>query len=196
MPCKLGISLDRCSLATLAIKALCLTQRNILTMNYAKQIEIDEFSIKYQDDILNLIVNIQQKEFGIDITAADQPDLCDIKDFYQKDKGNFWVALFNKEVVGTVSLLDIGHDQAALRKMFVNQGYRGKKYKVALALLNTLLNWVQLNGFREIYLGTTPKFLAAHRFYEKNGFNEIAKTSLPIDFPIMKVDTKFYKYEL
>jgi hypothetical protein len=41
-------------------------------MNYAKQIEIDEFSIKYQNDILNLIVNIQQKEFGIDITAADQ----------------------------------------------------------------------------------------------------------------------------
>ena len=82
-------------------------------MNYSKQIEIDEFSIKYQDDILDLIVNIQQKEFGIDITATDQPDLCDIKDFYQKDKGNFWVALFNKEVVGTVSLLDIGHDQAA-----------------------------------------------------------------------------------
>jgi N-acetylglutamate synthase-like GNAT family acetyltransferase len=165
-------------------------------MDYTNQIEIDEFSIKYQSDILNLIVNIQQKEFGIDITAADQPDLCDIKDFYQKDKGNFWVALFNKEVIGTVSLLDIGHDQAALRKMFVNQGYRGKKYQVALALLNTLLNWAKVHKTREIYLGTTPKFLAAHRFYEKNGFNEIAKTSLPKAFPIMKVDTKFYKYEL
>ena len=165
-------------------------------MNDANQIEIDEFSIKYQHDILNLIVNIQQKEFGIDISAADQPDLCDIKDFYQKDKGNFWVALFNKEVIGTVSLLDIGHGQVALRKMFVNQEYRGKKYQVALALLNTLLNWAQLHKINEIYLGTTPKFLAAHRFYEKNGFNEIAKTSLPRAFPIMKVDTKFYKYEL
>ena len=83
-----------------------------------------------------------------------------------------------------------------LRKMFVNQGYRGKNYQVALELLNTLLNWAQLNKFREIYLGTTPKFLAAHRFYEKNGFNEITKTFLPKAFPIMKVDTKFYKYEL
>ncbi len=165
-------------------------------MDYANQIVIDKFSIKYQNDILNLIVNIQQKEFDIDITAADQPDLCDIKDFYQKDKGNFWVALFNKEVVGTVSLLDIGHDQAALRKMFVNQGYRGKKYQVAFLLLNTLLNWAQLHKIREIYLGTTPKFLAAHRFYEKKGFNKIAKTSLPSAFSIMKVDTKFYKYEL
>ncbi|GAB6146258.1 GNAT family N-acetyltransferase [Desulfocicer niacini] len=162
----------------------------------ANQIEVDEFAIKYQNDILNLIVNIQQKEFGIDITAADQPDLCDIKDFYQKGKGNFWVALFNKEVIGTISLLDIGHNQVSLRKMFVNQGYRGKKYQAALTLLNTLLNWAQLHKIREIYLGTTPKFLAAHRFYEKNGFNEIAKTSLPSAFPIMKVDTKFYKYEL
>jgi len=106
------------------------------------------------------------------------------------------VALFNKEVVGTVSLLDIGHKQAALRKMFVNKKYRGKQYQVALALLNTLLNWAQLNDIREIYLGTTSKFLAAHNFYEKNGFNEIAKKYLPLSFPIMKVDTKFYKFEL
>lgn len=41
-------------------------------MDYANQIEIDEFSIKYQNDILNLIVNIQQKEFGIDITMAER----------------------------------------------------------------------------------------------------------------------------
>ncbi|MDD9303984.1 MAG: GNAT family N-acetyltransferase [Desulfobacter sp.] len=165
-------------------------------MNYTNQIEIDEFSMKYEDDILNLIVNIQQKEFGIDITAADQPDLCNIKGFYQVNKGNFWVALFNKKMVGTVSLLDIGHKQAALRKMFVNKRYRGNKYQVAQALLHTLLNWAQSNGIREIYLGTTPKFLAAHSFYGKNGFNEIAKRYLPSSFPIMKVDNKFYKYEL
>ena len=171
-------------------------KKKIATMNYANQIEIDEFSIKYQDDVLNLIVNIQQKEFGIDITAADQPDLCKIKDFYQINKGNFWVALFNKKVVGTVSLLDIGHEQAALRKMFVDKEYRGEKYQVAHALLSALLNWAQSNDIREIYLGTTPKFLAAHRFYEKNGFKEIAKKCLPRTFPIMKVDTKFYKLAL
>lgn len=70
------------------------------------------------------------------------------------------------------------------------------KYQIALVLLNTLLNWAQSNKIREIYLGTTPKFLAAHRFYEKKGFNEISKKYLPSSFPIMKVDTKFYKYEL
>jgi hypothetical protein len=47
---------------------------------------------------------------------------------------------------------------------------------------------------REIYLGTTAKFLAAHRFYEKNGFEELLQSELPARFPLMSVDTKFYRY--
>ena len=165
-------------------------------MNNSKQIEIKVFSSEYQEDVIDLIVGIQQKEFGIAVTAEDQPDLCDIKDFYQKDKGNFWVALFNEKVIGTISLLDIGNQQTALRKMFVDQTFRGKRYQVALMLLDTLLKWARANSIKEVYLGTTPKFLAAHRFYEKNGFNEITENILPSTFPIMKVDTKFYKFEL
>ncbi|MBF0377817.1 MAG: GNAT family N-acetyltransferase [Desulfamplus sp.] len=160
------------------------------------KIEIDEFSSEYQNEILNLIVNIQQREFGIPITAKEQPDLCNIGEFYQKGKGNFWVALCDKKVIGTISLLDIGNKKAALRKMFVNEKFRGEKFKVALLLLNTLLQWSRANNIDEIYLGTTPKFLAAHRFYEKNGFTEIMKNDLPTSFPIMSVDTKFYKINI
>lgn len=166
-----------------------------MMMNKSEQIRIDEFSSEYQEDILNLIVNIQQKEFGIAITAKDQPDLSSIKEFYQKGKGNFWVALLDKKPVGTISLLDIGGDQAALRKMFVDKSYRGPTYRVASKLLEALLKWSESKGIKEIYLGTTSRFLAAHRFYEKNGFHEITTGSLPNAFPIMKVDTKFYKFE-
>lgn len=165
-------------------------------MDDSKQIKIDEFSSQYQEDILGLIVSIQQQEFGIDITAEDQPDLCDIPDFYQKGNGNFWVAVLNEKVIGTLSLLDIGNDQAALRKMFVHKKYRGKNYKVALMLLDRLFIWARSNRVKEIYLGTTPKFLAAHKFYEKNDFKEIKKHDLPCTFPIMKVDTKFYTFKL
>ena len=80
--------------------------------------------------------------------------------------------------------------------MFVNKAYRGEKYQVAFSLLDALLKWAQSNKIKEIYLGTTPKFIAAHRFYEKNGFKDIVEDDLPTAFPIMKVDTKFYKFEL
>ena len=149
-----------------------------------------------EKQVVDLIVSIQQKEFNIPITAEDQPDLSDIPDYYQKNHGNFWVALHNEAIIGTISLLDIGNSQAALRKMFVDQHYRGPEKGTARSLLKTLLDWAKSCGLREIYLGTTPFFLAAHRFYEKNGFIEILKKDLPKAFPLMEVDTKFYKYGL
>jgi N-acetylglutamate synthase-like GNAT family acetyltransferase len=157
---------------------------------------IRPFCMNDEKQIIDLIVSIQQKEFNIPITADDQPDLRNIPNYYQKNRGNFWVALHNKDVVGTISLLDIGNGQSALRKMFVHQNYRGLKKGTALNLLKTLLDWATSKRLREIYLGTTPQFLAAHRFYEKNGFTEISKEDLPETFPVMEVDTKFYKYEL
>jgi N-acetylglutamate synthase-like GNAT family acetyltransferase len=157
-------------------------------------IEIRLFSPVYEKQVIDLIVSIQRKEFNIPITADDQPDLKNIPEYYQKGNGNFWVALHNNKVVGTTSLLDIGGNLVALRKMFVNRDYRGREVGTAQKLLEISLNWAITHGIRKIYLGTTPQFLAAHRFYEKNGFKEITKRDLPDTFPIMKVDTKFYKY--
>lgn len=48
----------------------------------------------------------------------------------------------------------------------------------------------------QVNLGTTTKFLAAHRFYEKKGFVEIPRETLPHAFPLMAVDIKFYLLEL
>ncbi len=57
----------------------------------------------------------------------DQLDLLDIPSFYQNVSGNFWVALLDGEVVGTIGLRDIGNQQGALRKMFVKETHRGKE---------------------------------------------------------------------
>jgi hypothetical protein len=38
----------------------------------------------------------------------DQPDLLQISSFYQQNGGNFWVALADGEVVGTIALIDCG----------------------------------------------------------------------------------------
>jgi N-acetylglutamate synthase-like GNAT family acetyltransferase len=102
------------------------------------------------------------------------------------------VALLNDRLVGTISLLDIGGEQGALRKMFVHPNFRGPEYRTAQLLLHTLLEWAADRSIREVFLGTTPFFRAAHRFYEKHGFSQIPKQRLPSSFPIMEVDTKFY----
>jgi N-acetylglutamate synthase-like GNAT family acetyltransferase len=156
-------------------------------------IQIVPFASQYGKDVGALIVGIQRDEFQIPITLEDQPDLRDIAAFYQRGAGNFWVALSEGAVVGTVALLDLGNHQGALRKMFVHASYRGHGHGVSGRLLATLLEWSRARGVKEVYLGTTEKFRAAHRFYERNGFQQIGDDELPPSFPKMKVDTRFYR---
>lgn len=155
-------------------------------------IEIVPFEPRHGEGVVAVILPIQQSEFEIPISLEAQPDLQSIPSFYQRGYGNFWVALADGEVVGTVALLDIGNAQAALRKMFVKAAHRGPEHGIAARLLATLLDWCRERGVKEVYLGTTAKFLAAHRFYEKNGFREVARADLPPSFPVMVVDTRFY----
>jgi len=155
-------------------------------------IQIEPFSPGHAAGVAALIVPIQREEFGIPITLADQPDLADIPAFYRRGAGNFWVALHDGAVVGSIALLDIGNAQAALRKMFVAPAFRGREHGTARRLLDVLLERSAAHRLREVFLGTTANFLAAHRFYEKNGFREIAREALPAGFPVMAVDTKFY----
>jgi len=157
---------------------------------------VQEFRPEFTDGVISLIVGIQREEFGVPITADEQPDLKTIPAFYQHGTGNFWIATLDGRLVGTIALKDIGNRQAALRKMFVAPEARGKDKGIALALLTALLDWAKQRGVKEVYLGTTDKFKAAHRFYEKNGFDEIPPEALPAAFPRMIQDTKYYRRTL
>ena len=158
--------------------------------------EIVEYRDEFREQIIELILTIQNDEFNIGITIDQQQDLLNINDFYQSNLGNFWVAVVDEKAVGTIALLDIANQQVALRKLFVEKNYRGKQFQAAALLLNTALQWSETNDIKEIFLGTTSKYHAAHRFYEKNNFKEILKTELPVNFPVMEVDTKFYNYKV
>jgi N-acetylglutamate synthase-like GNAT family acetyltransferase len=159
-------------------------------------ISIKPFVVGFADQVFDLILPIQREEFGVKISRADQPDLERISEFYQTGNGNFWVAVEDGQVVGSIGLKDIGDGLLALRKMFVNEAWRGKEKGVAQHLLDTAREWASENGCTGIFLGTTAQFLAAHRFYERNGFDEIVKHELPASFPVMAVDTKFYHLKL
>lgn len=146
--------------------------------------------------VVRLVTSIQSDEFGIPITYADQPDLQDIAGFFRRGAGEFWVARAGDDVIGSIGLIDIGDGQGALRKMFVHAGWRGAGQGVAKALLDALLAHARQAGLRAVWLGTTAKFLAAHRFYEKSGFTEVPASALPPSFPRMKPDVKFYRITL
>lgn len=149
-------------------------------------IEIAIYKPEFHEKVVELITTIQWQEFNIPITYEEQPDLGAIDDFYNK----FLVALHENTPVGTIGYKAID-DYAIIRKMFVHKEFRGK-LGVAQKLLETIESEISKNNINKIYLGTTEFFKSAHRFYEKNGYVDIPMASLPLSFPVIRVDTKFY----
>ena len=155
-------------------------------------IKISTYHHQYQAQVIELILKIQQQEFGLPITLEEQPDLLIIPSFYQKDNGNFWIALDDDCVIGTIGAIDIGDGYLALRKMFVDVNYRGQP-GIGKKLMDSLVSRAKDKNVREIYLGTIGNFKAALRFYEKNGFLPVSKSDLPPSFPVMEGDNVFYR---
>lgn len=146
-----------------------------------------------REAVIALILAIQTAEFGFAITRADQPDLENVEAFYGSGAGGFWCAWAGDELAGTIALKDIGGGHAALRKMFVEKAFRGPEHAVAGQLLEALKTHAATRGIAQIWLGTTPAFTAAHRFYEKNGFSRVNPEDLPRAFPRMALDSVFYR---
>jgi len=176
----------------------------------------------YCQQVIDLILPIQQIEFGVPITIEAQPDLLDIETSYIRPGGGFWGAVAGERlvgeklggvgpseraaqqkmgpaeplIVGSIALMNVGHGAGVIRKMFVRKEFRGKQLSIAQRLLDTLAAHCRENGIGDLYLGTVDQMKAAHRFYERNGFRPIEMGALPSYFPRMQTDNLFYHLHL
>lgn len=143
------------------------------------KITIQIYSEIYQKQVENLVLGIQNGEFGLGLTAQDQPDLPNIAEFYKN--GCFWVALDeNDQLMGTIGIEPLTGGQASLRKMFLDKTMRGNKDEnLAQRLFETLLQYAKEKDYQELWLDTPPPAKAAHRFYERNGFERMPSEKTP-----------------
>lgn len=161
-----------------------------------ENVRIEVYDRKYHQHVTDLILHIQRNEFEVPITREEQPDLNSIETFYQKGTGNFWIAVVDTKVVGTIALIDIGNSQVALRKMFVHERYRGAPNYTGQLLMNVAFEWMREKNVNEVILGTLDRFVAAQKFYLRNGFIEVLKKDLPSNFPAMRLDNRFFKKQM
>ena len=159
-------------------------------------VEVRPYRADDREGVVALVSPIQREEFGVPIAPDEQPDLMNIEGFFGRGAGAFWVAVDGPHVVGSIGLLDIGDGSGVVRKMFVAAAYRGGAAGTAQRLLDALLARARERGLRALYLGSTERMLAAHRFYEKNGFDAIEPVVLPAAFPRVRVDTRFFRLAL
>ncbi|MBK9983526.1 MAG: GNAT family N-acetyltransferase [Saprospiraceae bacterium] len=157
----------------------------------AEGIFIQEFIPIYQSQVTDHILDIENNEFNMNLTLDMQPDLADIHAMYQKQKGNFWIALHDDQVIGTTGIYYLNNSGVELRRMFVKATYRGNEFGVGQHLLDSAISWTKENGFKEIFLETTDWLTAASRFYLKNNFTYISKDKLPRNLPVLRNSGKF-----
>jgi DNA-binding MarR family transcriptional regulator/N-acetylglutamate synthase-like GNAT family acetyltransferase len=146
--------------------------------------------------IVNMVSDIQRNEFLIPITKEINLGILKAEnEYYYHNSYNFWYAV-NEEgkILGSIGLKKITNKYAEIKKFFVVREYRGKG--VAQKLMNALLKAASKHHFQQLILGTTDKFHAAHKFYEKYGFIQIKKKELPQEFETNPFDSLFFKKEL
>ena len=142
--------------------------------------KIETYSGKYDDEIISLILSIQNEEAKIGLSLEEQPDLLDIHRSYQQPGGEFWIALSDGRVVGTIGLMLKEKHWAVMKKFFVKKEFRSQK--VGLALYKELLKYAVSKEVHSILLDTPSVAHASHRFYEKAGFRRISTAELPVPY--------------
>lgn len=136
---------------------------------------------QYKNEIVDLILYVQNSEFQLNIAIDEQSDILDIPKHYLANGGNFWVAL-NEEgkVIGSIGLQRLANDTCILKKFFIYKEYRGKGYSDGL--FHAFIQYAKSRGVKTVILDTPSIAARSHRFYEKNGFKEISKASLPVPY--------------
>lgn len=138
---------------------------------------------KYQKQIIELILKIQNDEYKIDLGIEEQMDLMNIKSEYISSGGNFWIFLDDEdEVIGTIALKKLTNGVAVLKKFFVDSRFRGRTYGVGARLYESLFNFAKKAGYEHIILDTPAVATRSHNFYRKVGFRLIDKEDLPVEY--------------
>jgi GNAT superfamily N-acetyltransferase len=156
------------------------------------KVQIAPYEHSLRGSVQHLITAIHQEELQLRVRSNGHSDLVDPGSSYCSGNGNFWIAQDSGRTVGAVGLIDIGFRQFAVRRLFVDREFRGKRHGVSSALLQKVIDWGLGLGYRDLILGSPHQFFAVHRFCEKNGFSLIEISDLPANFPRVPEETVFY----
>ncbi len=144
--------------------------------------KITTFDSKYTKGIIDLVLSCQNDGSRPLIGVESQPDLLNIQSEYIEKGGNFWVALENDKIIGTIAFCPYSNNIGILKKFFVDKKYRGYPNYLGQKLYAILLEYVKSNNFDTIILDTPNNTTRAHKFYQKAGFKQISYEELPIKY--------------
>jgi GNAT superfamily N-acetyltransferase len=120
-----------------------------------------------------------EKLFEQYIATTINGELKELAEIFSEAKRNaFWVVESADEIVGTFGIESRSVDDTELRRMYLDQGYRGAG--IAQRMLDCAQAEARALGFTKMILSTAQIQEAADRFYRRSGFlhvrSEVAET--------------------
>jgi N-acetylglutamate synthase-like GNAT family acetyltransferase len=146
--------------------------------------------------VIDLVLRIQNDEYAVGLSLADQPDLVGLTDSYARGGGAFWVAEVDGAVVGCIGLMALDARVGVLKKFFVEAGHRGAAAGVAAGLYEALIRRAMALGLRTLILDTPSVATRSHTFYRKAGFRQIDKSELPVPYAYPDRNSLLFRLDL
>ena len=100
------------------------------------------------------------------IVDGELKQLLDV--FSEARRSAFWVVESESDVVGSFGIESRSLNETELRRMYLDQGYRGSG--IAQRMLEFALQEARARGFTKMILSTAEIQKAADKFYRKSGF--------------------------
>lgn len=154
---------------------------------------IRAFQTADQASVEALVLSIQRDEFGLSLTAANQPDLSDIAGYFATEGSAFWVAspARSRDIVGCIGLEALPGAVAVMRKFMVRPDWRGSRGGLAAGLHDVFKAHAIATGARMLALSTVTSTHAAQAFYLKAGYKPVARDQMPVGYEPGRLDSVF-----
>ncbi len=120
--------------------------------------------------VKKLILSILAKEYPFDQSAYEDTDINDISGTYSGEDNIFFVVEENKKIVGTVGVKKETASRALLRRLFVDQPYRGKGF--GTELLKIAIDFCKGKHYKTLVFRATDRMSKAMKLCKKEGFKE------------------------
>lgn len=143
-----------------------------------KVVQFNECEFKF--DINNFISECMHNFIGR--PYKNRPDVMDIEEYYLKNNGVFLIAydVKTKEIVGTIGL-ENRKEYGILKRFYVKEDYQ--RNGIGRRLYNSLEIYIrEKTNINKIYLACGKKLKKAHKFYLKNGFEQINGLDIEMHF--------------
>ena len=129
-------------------------------------VKIIPYTEAYKDDLIRLTLEWINKDFVLE--PEDHAFINNPKEYVIDKGGYIFLAKYENEIIGTVSLYRTSNAAYELAKLAVTESYKGQH--IGKKLMQKAIDLCREVGAKRIFLYTNSKLIPANKLYTKMGF--------------------------